>query len=165
MHKRVEVGDLDGEGRGLESKARDHLKPTRAPEEPWSRMYTDHWGPTQDRHHSLVDNDDHTRHTEEAEVKGTRAEDDIQAFPEVFSRHGIPRRHHNDNGAAVSGKDSHMPRKYLTNKGNEHVTKKGAEDPEAIGLVEAYRQYDREGQGLDVQGQDNASYRFSSFRT
>ena len=119
-------------------------------------MYTDHWGPTQDRHHSLVDNDDHTRHTEEAEVKGTRAEDDIQAFPEVFSRHGIPRRHHSDNDAAVSGKDSHMPQKYLTNKGNKHVTNKGADDPEAMGLVEAYRRYNGEGRGRDVRGQDNA---------
>ena len=127
-HKRVEGSDLDGEGRGWESKARDHLKPTRAPEKPWSRMYTDRRGPTQDRHHSLVNNNDHTRHTEEAEVKGTRAEDDIQAFPEVFSRHGVPRRHHSDNDAAINGKDSHMPQKYLTNKGNKHVTNKGAED-------------------------------------
>ena len=108
------------------------------------------------RHHNLVVIDDHTRHTEEAEVKGTRAEDDIQAFPEVFSRHGIPRRHHSDNDAAFSGKDSHMPQKYLTNKGNKHVTNKGAKDPEAMGLVEAYRRCDGEGQGRDVRGQDNA---------
>ena len=31
------------------SRARDPLKPTEAPEEPWSRQYTDHWGPTKDR--------------------------------------------------------------------------------------------------------------------
>ena len=29
----------------------------------------------------------------------------------------------------INGKDSHMPQKYLTNKGNKHVTNKGAEDP------------------------------------
>ena len=28
----------------------------------------------------------------------------------------------------INGKDSHMPQKYLTNKGNKHVTNKGAED-------------------------------------
>ena len=30
----------------VESKARDPLKPTKAPEEPWSRLYADNWGPT-----------------------------------------------------------------------------------------------------------------------
>ena len=30
----------------VESKARDPLKPTKAPKEPWSRLYTDHLGPT-----------------------------------------------------------------------------------------------------------------------
>ena len=63
-----------------ESKARDPLKPMKAPEEPWSRLYADHWGPTQDGHCILVVIDGLTRYPEVAVVKGTSAEDNIQAF-------------------------------------------------------------------------------------
>ena len=48
----------------MESKARDPLKPTKAPEEPWSRLYTDHCGPTQDGQHILVVTDGLTRYPE-----------------------------------------------------------------------------------------------------
>ena len=78
----------------METKARDPLKPTKAPEELWSRLYADHWGPTQDGHHILVIMDGLTRYPEVAVVKGTSAKDTIQAF-------GIPRRLHNDNGAPL----------------------------------------------------------------
>ena len=37
-----------------ESKARNPLKPTKAPEELWSRLYAEHWGPTQNGQHTLV---------------------------------------------------------------------------------------------------------------
>ena len=73
----------------VESRARDPLKPSKAPEEPWSRLYTDHWGPTQDSNHILVIIDGLTRYPEVLVVKGTSAEDNIQAFSEVFSRHGV----------------------------------------------------------------------------
>ena len=43
-----------------------------------------------------------------AVVKGTSAEDNIQAFSEVFSRHGVPRKLHSDNRAPFNGKDSHL---------------------------------------------------------
>ena len=99
------------------SKARDPLKPTKAPEEPWSRLYLDHWGPTQDGHHILVIVDGLTRYPEVAMVRGTSAEDNIQAFSDVFSRHGISRRLHSDNGAPFNGKDSHLLQKYLKNMG------------------------------------------------
>ena len=87
----------------MESKARDPLKPTKALEEPWSRLYADHWGPTQDGHNILVIVDGLTRYPKMAVVKGTSAEDNIQAFSEVFSRHGVPRRLHSDNGAPFNG--------------------------------------------------------------
>ena len=73
----------------MESKAREPLKPLKAPEEPWSRLYTDHWGPTQDSNHILVIIDSLTRYPEVLVVKGTSAEDNIQAVSEVFSRHGV----------------------------------------------------------------------------
>ena len=62
-------------------------------------------------------------------------------FSEAFSRHGIPKRLHSDNGAPFNGKDSHLLQKYLTNMGIEHVTNKSAEDPEATGLVEAFMRH------------------------
>ena len=48
--------------RSVESKARDPLKPTKAPEELWSRLYADHWGPTHDGLHILVVIDGLTRY-------------------------------------------------------------------------------------------------------
>ena len=55
----------------VDSKARDPLKPTKAPEEPWSSLYADHWGPTQDGLHLLVVIDGLTRYPEVAIAKGT----------------------------------------------------------------------------------------------
>ena len=46
----------------VDSKARDPLKPTKAPEEPWASLYADHWGPTQDGLHILVVIDGLTRY-------------------------------------------------------------------------------------------------------
>ena len=78
----------------MESKPRDPLKPTKVLEEPWSRLYADHWGPTQDGHHILVVIDSLTRYPEVAVVKGTSAEDNIKAFSTTTScssgRHRTP---------------------------------------------------------------------------
>ena len=57
--------------RSVESKARDPLKPTKALEEPWSRLYADHWGPTQDGLHILIVIDGLTRYPEVVVVKST----------------------------------------------------------------------------------------------
>ena len=122
----------------VESKAMDPLKPTKAPEEPWSRLYADHWGPTKDGHHILDIVDGLARYPEVAVVKGTSAEHNIQGFFKVFSRHGIPRRLYTNNSAPFIGKDSHILQKYLTNMGIKHVTNKSTEDPEATGLVEPF---------------------------
>ena len=82
----------------VDSKARDPLKPTKALEEPRSSLYADHWGPTQDGLHLLVVIDGLTRYPEVAIVKGRGADDNIQAFSDIFSRHGVPASLHNDNG-------------------------------------------------------------------
>ena len=124
----------------VESKARDPLKPTKVPEEPWSRLYADHWGPTKDGLHILLVIDGLTRYPEVAIVKSTSADDNIQAFTEIFSRHGVPDRLHSDNGAPFNGKDSHLLQQYLRSMGVTHVTK-SAEDPEATGLVEAFMKH------------------------
>ena len=56
------------------------------PEEPWSRRYADHWGPTQDGLHIQVVLNGPTRKPEAAVNKGTRADDDIWTSAEIFSR-------------------------------------------------------------------------------
>ena len=56
------------------------------PEEPWSRQYADHWGPTQDGLHIQAVIDDPTRHPEAAVVKGTSADDYIWTSTEILSR-------------------------------------------------------------------------------
>ena len=59
----------------------------------------------------------------------------------MFSRHGVPRRLHSDNGAPFNGKDSHLLQKYLRNMGIDRITNKSAEDPEATGLVDAFMKH------------------------
>ena len=49
-------------------------------------------GPPQDGNHILVIIDGLTRYPKVSVVKGTSAEDKIQAFTEVFSRHGVPKK-------------------------------------------------------------------------
>ena len=97
----------------VDSKARDPLKPTKAPEEPWSTLYADHWGPTQDGLHLLVVIDGLTRYPEVAVVNGTGADDNIRAFADIFSRHGVPKRLHSDNGAPFNGKGSQGSRNSI----------------------------------------------------
>ena len=125
----------------IDSKARDPLKPTKAPEEPWSTLYADHWGPTQDGLHLLVVIDGLTRYPEVAVVNGTGADDNIRAFADIFSRHGVPKRLHSNNGAPFNGKGSHQLQQYLRNMGITHITNKSADDPEATGLVEAFMKH------------------------
>ena len=126
----------------MESKARDPLKPTKAPEQQWSRLYADHWGPTQDGWHILVVFDGLTRYPKVVVVKSTSADDNIKAFAEIFSRHGVPDRLHTDNGAPFNGKDSHLLQHYLRSMGVTNIINKSAEDPEATGLlVEAFMKH------------------------
>ena len=89
----------------VDSKARDPLKPTKAPEEPGSSRHADHGGPTQDGLHIPVVIDGHTRYPEGAIVKGTGADDNIQAFSDNVNRHGVAAGRHNDNGTPVNGTD------------------------------------------------------------
>ncbi len=56
------------------------MKPSKAPREPWTRVYADHWGPMQDGPHILVVIDGMTRYPEVVVVRGTSAEDSIHAF-------------------------------------------------------------------------------------
>ena len=93
-------------------------------EEARARLYADHWGPTRDRLHILVINDGLTRHPEVNIVKGTSANDNIQAFAEIFSGHGVPDKLHSANGAPFKGEDSHRLQQYLRRMGVTHITNK-----------------------------------------
>ena len=59
----------------------------------------------------------------------------------MFSRNGVPRRLHSDNGASFNSKDSHLLQRYLTNMDIKYITNKSPEDPEATGLVEAFMRH------------------------
>ena len=124
-----------------ESHHRDPLKPNPAPAEPWFRVYCDHWGPTQFGDHILVVMDGLTRYPEAVVVRGTSAEDNIHAFSEIFSRHGVPEILHSDNGPPFNGRDSHLLQQYFQNFGIQHLPNHSAEDPEATGLVEAFMKH------------------------
>ena len=120
---------------------RDPLKPSKAPEEPWTKVYCDHWGPTADGKHMLVFIDALSRYPEVITVRGTSAEDNILAFAEVFARHGYPQYLHSDNGPPFNGKESHLLQQYLATVGVLHRPNYSAEDPEATGMVEAFMKH------------------------
>ena len=121
--------------------SKDPLRPNKPPAEPWSTVYTDHWGPTPDNRHILVIIDALTRYPEVITVKGTSAHDNIHAFAEAFARHGTPQVLRSDNGAPFNGNDTHLLQKWLTNMGVKHKPNLSAEDPEASGLVEAFMKH------------------------
>ena len=123
-----------------ENHTRDPLKPNPAPKEPWQRLYCDHWGPI-DNKHILVIIDALTRYPEVMVVKGTSAEQNIQAFSETFARHGVPKYLHSDNGPPFNGSDSHLLQEYFRSMGVSHITNHSAQDPESTGLVEAFMKH------------------------
>ena len=63
------------------------------PEELWSFLYADHWGPIQEGKYILVLADGLKFYLEGVIVKrNIHRRQYIQAFLEIFSRHGIPRK-------------------------------------------------------------------------
>ena len=79
-----------------------------------------------------------TRYRRVILVRSTSTEDNIQGFSDAFSRHGIPKQVHSNNGAPFNGKDSNFLQRCFRNLGIYHVTNRSAEDPEATGMVEAF---------------------------
>ena len=120
---------------------RDPLKPNPLPAELWETVYVDHWGPTRDGEHMLVFIDAFSKYPEVIGVMGTSADDNIEAFAQVFARHGVPRLLRSDNGAPFNGKESHLLTRYLKYMGVKHKTNFSAEDPESSGQVEAFMKH------------------------
>ena len=79
-----------------------------------------------------------SRYPEVAVVRGTGAEDNIEAFDNIFTRHGYCKTLKTDNGPPFNGKESHLLQKYFKWAGIEHRPTTSAEDPEANGLAEAF---------------------------
>ena len=120
------------------TKHRDPLIPTLAPEELWCNLAADHWGPTADGKYLLVVIDELSRYPEVAVVKGTGAEDNVEAFDNIFARHGYCKKLKTDNGPPFNGKENHTLQRYFKWAGIEHQPVYSAEDPEANGLAEAF---------------------------
>ena len=118
-------------------KHRDPLTPTKPPSEPWSSLGADHWGPTPDGKHILVVIDELTRYPEVAVVSSTSADANIEAFDNIFCRHGYPDKLKTDGGPPFNGKESHLLKEYFRWAGIKHSPTKSAEDPEANGLAES----------------------------
>ena len=70
------------------TKHRDPLIPSKSPREPWANLAADHWGPTEDGKYVLLVIDELTRYPEAIVVNITRADANIEAFDNIFSRHG-----------------------------------------------------------------------------
>ena len=117
------------------------LKPTTAPETPFSRVAADHWGPTPEGKHILVVIDTLTRYPEVAVVDGTSTEANIRALDEIFSRHNPPEILLTDNGAPFNSKGSHSLQEYFKKMGISHRPTIAAEDPEANGTCESFMKH------------------------
>ena len=120
---------------------RDPLKPTTAPDTPFTKVAADHWGPTPDGHYILVVIDLLSRYPEVAIVKGTAASDNIQALDDIFSRHSPPSLLLTDNGPPFNTNPSHPLQVYLKKMGIRHIPTIAAEDPEANGTCEAFMKH------------------------
>jgi len=79
-----------------------------------SKLSADHWGPTADGYHLLVDIDELSRYPEVAVVKGTGAEQDI------FTRHGYCKRLKTDNGPPFNCNENHFLQEYFQWAGINH---------------------------------------------
>ena len=74
-------------------------------------------------------------------VQGTSTEDNIEAFTEVFSQHGVPKKIRSDNGPPFNGRNSHLISRYFKYLGIQHQTNFSAEDPESSGQVESFMKH------------------------
>ena len=124
-----------------ETKHRDPLIPTKPPVQPWQNLAADHWGPTGDGMHILVVIDETTKYPEVAVVKGTSAEANIEAFDNIFARHGFCSILKTDGGPPFNGNENHLLQKYFKWAGIVHQKTHSAEDPEANGLAEAFMKH------------------------
>ena len=68
-------------------------------------------------------------------VSGTGADANIEAFGEVFSRHGFRDTLKTDNGPPLNGMESHLLEQYFCWASIKHTTIVSGEDPESNGLV------------------------------
>lgn len=97
-----------------------------------------HWGPKEDGWWSLVVVDELSRYPEIVVVSNTNAEENIEAFNNIFARHGCFQRLKTDNGPPFNGKENHLFERYFKWAAIEHNPVKSAGDPEANGLAEVF---------------------------
>ena len=124
-----------------ETKHRDPLIPSIPPAKPWENLAADHWGPTGDGLHLLAVIDETTKYPEVAIVKGTSAEANIEAFDNIFSRHGFCNILKTDGGPPFNGNENHLLQRYFKWAGIVHKKTHSAEDPEANGLAESFMKH------------------------
>ena len=122
---------------------RDPLIPTSPPEQPWQKLATDHWGPTADGKYLLVVIDKLSRYPEVAVVNSTSADDNIEAFDNIFTRHGYCEDLISDGGPPFNGTGTHKLQQYFKWAGINHHPTQSAEDPEANGLAESFMKHCR----------------------
>ena len=70
-------------------------------------------------------------------VSSTSADANIEAFDDIFCRHGYPDYLKSDGGPPFNGGDSHLLQEYFKWAGIHHHPTRSAEDPEANGLAES----------------------------
>ena len=122
---------------------RDPLIPSSPPDYPWQKLGTDHWGPTADGKYLLVVIDKLSRYPEVAVVNSTSADDNIEAFHNIFTRHGYCESLISDGGPLFNGTGTHKLQQYFKWAGIRHHPTNSAEDPEANGLAESFMKHCR----------------------
>ena len=116
-----------------EVKHRDPLKPSKAPQNPLEDLASDHWGPTADGKYLLVVIDKLSRYRVVAVVNSTSADDSIEAFDTIFTRHGYCKDLVTDGGPTFNGTGTHKLQQYFKWARIRHHPTHSADDPEANG--------------------------------
>ena len=122
-------------------EAWDPLVPSTPPDQVWKDLGADHWGPTPEGKHVLVVIDKLSRYPEVRIVSGTSADDNVEAFDDIFTEYGYCETLTTDNGPPFNGNEYHALQQYFKWAGIEHITIESAEDPESNGLAESFMKH------------------------
>ena len=104
----------------------------------WKTFQQNHWGPKEDGWWFIVVVDELSRYPEIVVVSSTNAKENIEAFNNIFARHGCCQRLKTDNGPPFNGKENHLFERYFKWAVIEHDLVKLADDPEANDLAKVF---------------------------
>jgi len=100
---------------------KEPLKMSELPQQPWTRLVTDFYGPLKSGEHLLVVQDTYTRFPVVEIVHSTAANTVIAAMDRIMSLYGVPEDLGSDNGTPYQSADMENFAKYMGYKHNHKI--------------------------------------------